>query len=69
MNVYEDIKTGLEQAIEYENENHNYMSANNIAKLLVKLYGKYMSNKGKFEDGDSDEYAEAVGIAIRMLTD
>jgi hypothetical protein len=40
------------------------MSANEAATLLVKLYADYQHNCG-----DNDDYATAVGIAIRMLSD
>ena len=41
------------------------MSANEAATLLVKLYGDYQQYSG----GYNDDYAAAVGIAIRMLSD
>lgn len=41
------------------------MSANEAATLLVKLYGDYQHYYG----GSNDDYAIAVGIAIRMLSD
>ena len=47
----------------FESEN-NYMSTDDIATMLVKLYADY-----KYYAGDNDDYAKAVGIAIRMLTD
>lgn len=65
MNVFDDIKTGLEQAIEYEKKSDNYMTTDEIAIALVKLYADYKSYSGF----DNEDYAEAVGIAIRMLTD
>ena len=35
-----------------------------VATLLVKLYANYA-----LSNGQDDDYAMAVGIAIRMLTD
>lgn len=48
----------------YESENGN-MSTDEVAALLVKLYAEYKANTGYHED----DYAKAVGIAVRMLTD
>lgn len=48
----------------FESED-NYMSTDEIAALLVKLYSEYRANTGYHED----YYAKAVGIAIRMLID
>ena len=45
------------------------MTTDEVASLLVKLYGEYINACGGFGDGMSDDYAKAVGIAIRMLTD
>ena len=47
-----------------ENED-NYMSTDEVAALLVKLYSEYRANTGCHED----DYAKAVGIAIRRLID
>lgn len=41
------------------------MSANEAATLLVKLYGDYQHYSGSSDN----DYATAVGIAIRMLSD
>lgn len=49
----------------WESEN-SYMSADDIATLLVKLYADYKTASGGW---DNDDYAKAVGAAIRMLTD
>lgn len=45
------------------------MTTDEIASLLVKLYGEYINACGGFGDSKSDDYAKAIGIAIRMLTD
>lgn len=49
----------------WESSEDNYMSTDKVAALLVKLYAEYRANTGCHED----DYAEAVGIAVRMLTD
>ena len=41
------------------------MTTDDVAGLLVKLYADYRYYSGS----DDDNYAKAVGIAIRMLTD
>lgn len=41
------------------------ISINKVAALLVKLYAEYM----RYSGCDNDEYAIAVGIAVRMLSD
>lgn len=41
------------------------MESDDVAALLVKLYADYRCYYG----GDNDDYAKAVGIAIRMLND
>ena len=41
------------------------MSSDEVATLLVQLYADYQHYYG----GDNKEYAQAVGIAIRMLSD
>lgn len=46
-------------------ERDNYKTADEIATLLVKLYAEYREYTGYH----SQDYAEAVGIAIRALTD
>ena len=43
----------------------NYMSTDEVAALLVKLYAEYRANIGYH----NEDYAEAVGIAVRMLSD
>lgn len=48
----------------YFEEIHDFMSTDEIATLLVKLYADY-----KYYAGEYDDYAKAVAIAIRMLTD
>jgi len=48
----------------YWETSEEYMSTDKIAALLVDLYADYRSSCGSNED-----YAKAVGIAIRMLTD
>lgn len=40
------------------------MESDEVAALLVKLYGSYA-----MKEGQNDDYAMAVGIAIRMLSD
>ena len=40
------------------------MTTDDVAGLLVKLYADYKSYSG-----ENDDYARAVGIAIRMLSD
>lgn len=51
----------------------NDMTTDDVAALLVELYGEY---REEISDAFGDEkkervkmYAKAVGIAIRMLTD
>ena len=47
-------------------ESNNYMSTDEIAIALVKLYAEYMyTNNGNH----NEDYAEAVAVAIRMLSD
>ena len=41
------------------------MSANEAAALLVRLYGDYQHYSGS----PDNDYATAIAIAIRMLTD
>lgn len=43
-------------------DNDNY--TDRVAALLVKLYASYALNNGQ-----NDDYAMAVGVAVRMLTD
>ena len=49
----------------FETENVD-MRTDDIATLLVKLYAEFRAIGGY---DDSDKYAEAVGVAIRMLHD
>ncbi len=49
----------------YFGDNFENMSTDDVATLLVKLYADY-----RYYTGSSDDnYARAVGIAIRMLSD
>ena len=48
----------------YWNTGEN-MCTDDVAGLLVKLYADYRYYSGS----DDDNYAKAVGIAIRMLSD
>ena len=43
-------------------DNDGYMDR--VATLLVKLYASYA-----MKEGQNDDYAMAVGIAVRMLSD
>ena len=45
------------------------MNTDDVAALLVKLYGEYINKCGGFGEKENDNFARAVGIAIRMLTD
>lgn len=45
------------------------MTSDDVAALLVDLYGEYMVSIGGYENDKNKMYAKAVGIAIRMLTD
>lgn len=49
----------------FETNNDMDMSTDDVAALLVKLYADYRYHSGSSDD----DYARAVGIAIRMLTD
>ena len=49
--------------------NPDEMCSNEAATLLVKLYGEYINKCGGFGVIENDNYARAVGIAIRMLTE
>ena len=49
----------------YFEEANNDTSMDDIATSLVNLYADYRSYTGD----TNDEYAKAVAIAIRMLTD
>jgi hypothetical protein len=59
--------------IERCNEEGCYMTTDDVAALLVELYGKYREETcnsfGDEEKKRSQMYAKAIGIAIRMLTD
>ena len=50
-------------------EVENDIEMDDIAALLVRLYADYRCISGVYETEESIEYAKAVGIAIRMLTD
>lgn len=52
----------MEAKVVYEKDDD--MTTDEVAALLVKLYASYVLNNGQYDD-----YAKAVGIAIRMLTD
>ena len=41
------------------------MDADDVAALLIKLYADYQHYYGS----ENNDYAKAVGIAVRMLTD
>lgn len=58
----------MEDNIEYFIGNDS-MTTDDVAALLVKLYGEYINSCGGFGESKNDNYARAVGIAIRMLTD
>ena len=47
----------------FESED-NYMSTDDVAALLVKLNADY-----RYYAGEYDDYAKAVAIAVRLLTD
>lgn len=47
----------------YEKDN-DYMSTDDVATLLVKLYADY-----RYYASENEDYARAVAIAVRMLTD
>lgn len=58
----------------FETSNNDMdMSTDDVAALLVELYGEYReeiaSSFGDEKEKQSKMYAKAVGIAIRMLTD
>ena len=46
-----------------------YLTTDEVATLLVKLYADYKCATGNYTDENSEKYAKAIGIAIRMLTD
>ena len=46
-------------------ENSSRKTSDDIAFLLVQLYADYKHHYGR----DNYDYAEAVGVAIRMLVD
>lgn len=54
------------EIVEKSNEQ---MTTDEVATLLVMLYADYKCESGNYESDISKKYAEAVGIAIRMLTD
>lgn len=57
----------------FETDNDMDMTTDDVAALLVELYGEYReetSNSfGDEKKKRSQMYAKAIGIAIRMLTD
>lgn len=55
--------------IECCNEEKSYVSMDEVAALLVDLYGEYRVSTGGFSSEKAKNYAKAVGIAIRMLSD
>lgn len=59
--------------IERCNEENGCMTTDDVAALLVELYGEYREEtSNSFGDEKKEKslmYAKAVGIAIRMLTD
>lgn len=56
------------EAVVYEKDD-DYMTTDEVAALLVKLFADYKCASGNWTDENSEKYAKAVGIAIRMLTD
>ena len=54
---------------EHFNIGNKDMTTDDVAALLVKLYGEYINKCGGFGESENDNYARAVAIAIRMLTD
>lgn len=46
-----------------------YMSSDEVAACLVKIYAEYTNRKSNGICYHDDKYAKAVGIAIRMLSD
>lgn len=59
--------------IERCNEEGYHMTTDDVAALLVELYGEYREETsngfGEEKRNRSQMYAKAVGIAIRMLVD
>ena len=57
----------------FEADNNMNMSADDVAALLVELYGEYREETsngfGEEKRNRSQMYAKAIGIAIRMLID
>lgn len=51
------------------NSTDDYMTTDEVATLLVKLYADFQCGTGNYNNETSEKYAKAVGIAIRMLTD
>ena len=50
-------------------ESKDYMSMDDVATLLIRLYADYYHSLSGWEDEKAEKYAKAVGIAIRMLID
>lgn len=59
--------------IERCNEENSCMTTDDVAALLVELYGEYREETANSFSDETKErvkkYAKAIGIAIRMLTD
>lgn len=57
----------------FETDNDMDMTTDDVAALLVELYGEYREEtSNSFGDEKKErvkKYAKAIGIAIRMLTD
>ena len=49
----------------YWEREDNYMNTDEVATMLVKLYADYQHYYGS----ENDDYARAIAIAIRMLSD
>lgn len=50
-------------------EETNNMNMDDVAALLVELYGEYRLSVGGYDNNKTEVYAKAVGIAVRMLSD
>lgn len=48
----------------WETSDNTNMEIDDVAALLVKLYADY-----RYYAGECDDYAKAVAIAVRMLSD
>lgn len=47
----------------------NYMTSDEVADLLVRLYAEYRRYSDILEFSCNKDYSKAVGMAIRMLSD